>query len=43
MIDINEIMKRRTKKNIISEVIAIVVFVLLSIAFKAYSIETWFC
>ncbi len=39
MVDINEIMKRRTKKDVISEIIAIVIFVLLSIAFKAYSIE----
>ncbi|MDO4975343.1 MAG: hypothetical protein Q4E61_03400, partial [Alphaproteobacteria bacterium] len=39
MVDLNEIMKRRTKKNVISEIIAIVVFVLLNIAFKAYCIE----
>lgn len=39
MVDLNEIIKRRTKKNVISEIIAIVVFVLLNIAFKAYCIE----
>ncbi len=39
MVDINEIIKRRTKKNVISEIIAIVIFVLLSIVFKAYNIE----